>query len=350
MATLRFPGPFSGYIPAATGVVVGFIRDPKKFPVNQYTQTVKSPARLGVYGRLEKDTQARMVTKADYVWSDGADRPTGNWDMLRFKWEEFQTQRYSMTVQIGDMAQEGAKDTWDPVQANSLSLAQKMMTLRTKEVVDAMETAANWEGNTAAANDLNGGAGTWDNASDDPASPRYNAIRRTLLEAANRIALGTASVVQPEDLVLVVNPDAALRMANTAEIHNFVKYGPFSKEARDGRGNGKWGLPAEYAGFKIVVEDTVLASERPEADGTASARAYVKAASSAVLLSQKGGFDSAYKRGTYATVQIFHVDDLMQVEAFSDPKHRRIEVTVTEETYSKLVVPESGYLISGILP
>lgn len=348
--TQRLLSATNGFIPQATGQLIGFVRSESQFPVNSYVQLVESPATVGVYGKLNKDASSRIVTDADYVWADGADSPSGDSNHMPFEWVEFALTRRAYPFRIGNLAIKMAKNSWDPLAVYTKMVASQAMTNRTKRVITLAETASNWGTHVAEANSLNGGAGTWDEASDDPSSPRYNAIRKSLLEAANRIALDTNSVVQPDDLVLVISPGLAIRMANTGEIHNFLKYGPYSQEARDGRGNGKWGLPPEYCGFKIVVEDSVVVSTRPSADASAGTRGYVKSDSSAIMMSRKGGIDGGYGAPSFATFQVYWHEWQMAVYTQADEWHGRTEGKVVEHYKEVLTSSETGFLITNVLP
>jgi hypothetical protein len=226
------------------------------------------------------------------------------------------------------------------------------MVNRTHRVLTLLEETSNWDGHTDSANSLNGGYGKWDTASDQPTDPHYNAIKKTLLSACERVNLATNAFVQPDDLVLVVSPGLAQRMANTAEIHNYVKYGPFSKEALEKGANARWGLPPTLYGFDVIVEDAVRVSSRMSADGTqasGSSRTYIKSDTSALLLSRKGGINGTYGTNSFATVQLYFYDWEMATYVFDDPKHERTDGHVTDCFAEVLAAPQAGYLITSVL-
>lgn len=355
MATPRFAGSYSGFVPAATGLIVGYVRDPKNFKVNEYVQYLKTDKRVALYAVIERDNQARYVSDADSVWADGADSPSGNANLMRWQLVEFRTTRRAYPFQLGEMAIEQAKGTWEPLKVHTAMAAQQAMTARTKRVIDLLEDTNTWGTHAASANDLNNGAGTWDLASSDENSPNYNAIRRSLLEAFRRINLATNSIVQQDDLVLVISPGLALKMASTGEIHNYLRNNEKSDERMMGVGptNSTWGLPDRYAGFKIVVEDASYVSSRPLASGVEATgtRSYCKSDTSALLISRKGGLDGGMAGSpSWSTVQIYSYKEIMEVEAFSDPKNRRVDGRVV--TDFKEIVPSSysGFLIQGTLP
>lgn len=177
MATPRFLSSTNTFIPEATGLAVAYVRDPGRFKLNTYAQIVNAPEPVGVYAVLDPDYAVRMVEDADWRWEDGDDAPDGNQNVGNFKWEEFRIFRRAFPYSLGEEAVDNAKG-WDPKKFHDASVLSQAMTNRTSRVVSMLETAANWPtNNTAAANTLNGGAGKWDVASQDPTSVNYLGIK-----------------------------------------------------------------------------------------------------------------------------------------------------------------------------
>jgi hypothetical protein len=333
--------------------MISYIRNPKEFKLNKYVQYIETPVTVGLYARIDKDQPARVVSDADFVWADGADRPTGDWNQLRFEWVEFSVKRRDYPFRVGNIALAQAKNSWKPLEQHAGMAAMQAMINRTSRVISMLETSANWSGNTDAVTNLNSGAGKWDSASDDPSSPQYNAIKRALLKAAERVNLATNSVVQPDDLVLLISPGLAQAIANTAEVHNYLKYGPFSKAQLEDTSNNnqRWGLPPSLYGFEVVVEDSSKVTSRPAADGTAATtgRTYIKGDTSAVMMSRKGGVNGIYGAPNFSTVQLYWHKWEMSVFTFDDPKNERTDGHVTDMFAEVLAAPETGYLITGCL-
>jgi hypothetical protein len=352
--TLRHVGSHNGFIPEATGQAIAFSRSKDDFPLNRYCQYLPTPKPVGVYAKIDRDASPRVVSDADFVWADGADRPSGDWNQLRFEWVEFSVKRRNYSFRLGRMALE--HNEWKAKEHHVGMVTSQAMTNRTNRVVDLLETDSNWtSGHVDTANNLNGGAGKWDTASDQPGSPQYNAIRRTLMAAARKINLDTNAVVRPRDLVLLISPEAATAVANSAEIHNYMKYagGAAVIESKDNV-NQEWGLPKSLYGFEVIVEDTPLVSTRPAAADTHSSmsgtRAYVKASDSAILMSRKGGINGAYGSPSFSTLQLYWLAPYeLSVFMFDDPRHERLEGHVTDAFAEVLASPESGYKINGIL-
>lgn len=348
--TLRFLSAYNGFIPQATGQVISYIRSPKDFQLNKYVQYIESPTTVGVYAKIDRDQPVRLVDESDFIWADGADRPSGDWNQMRFQWVEFSVKRRDYPFRIGNLALKQGKDSWKPLDHHVGMTAAQAMTNRTNRVVTALETIANWGSNAASAASLNGGAGKWTTASDQPGDPAYNAIRKTLLEAAKRINLATNGVVKPKDLVLLISPGLATDMSNTAEIHNYLKFGPFSKAQLEDSSNDnqQWGLPPSLYGFPLTVEDTPRVTTRPTAADSDGSRVYVKSDDSAVLLSRKGGINGVYGAPSFSTIQLYWHEYEMAVYTFDDPKHERLDGHVTDMFAEVLAAPEAGFLITGV--
>lgn len=353
--TLRAPSAYNGFIPQLTGQMISYIRDPSKFKLNKYVQYIEAPQPVGVYMRIDRDQPNRIVADADHLWADGADRPTGDWNQIRFEEVDFRCKRRNYAWRLGNIAIRSAKDSWKPKEQSVGMVASQAMVNRTNRIWDLLDTSTNWAGNTDTANNLNNGAGRWDTASGQSGDPHFLAIKKALLKAALKVNLMTNAQVTPDDLVLVISPDAAMAMATTDEIHTYVKYGPFSREMLEGSNNKNalWGLPPALYGFELIVEDCPIVTSRPTAADTAhtttSSRAYIKNATSACLMSRKGGINGNYGAPSFSTVQLYWYGWEMAVTQFDDPKNERVDGHVTDMFAEVLAAPLAGYLIEDIL-
>lgn len=365
-------GPNNGFLPVPTQQIVAYVRDPKKFKINEYVQQVRSPAPNANYLKLDRHAPARLMASAQYAWSDGAKRPDGHWNLHNFVWTNFQTERRAFPFSIGNQAIAAAKKFggWDPAATHSAMVAQQAITDRTRRVITKLETdtAANWGNNRATADTLNDGAGFWDFASSNETDANFNAISRSILEGLRRINLETNALVQPEDLCCIVSPTAALRMANTGEIHSYMKGSRYSLHQIEGKGgmgtpkvNDKWGIPEYIRGVKMVVEDAVVVSAHPyagdstEPSESAGTRTYVKAENSAILVTRKGGLDAPFGGPNYSTIQCYWYSERgedggeLEIEVRSDDWHRYTEGSCIEQYIEELAAAPTGFLIKEIL-
>lgn len=349
--TLRHGGPNNGYIPSATGQVVAFIRQPDKFKMNNYVQLISHTEPVGEYAVLGRDEAVRVVTDKEYSWEDAADMPSGDAYKSRFDTKEFSCKRRAYPWRVGKVTEDTAT-LWKPKITQMGEAISQAMTNRTWQIIQIIETAANWGAFTNNANALNGGRGKWSTASDDPNSPNYNAIGETFLAVAQNINLYTNSVVQIQDIICVVSPGLARAMAMSPEMRNYLRESRFAQEQQTGMPNINqlWGLPPTYMGIKIVVEDAARVSERPKVSGVEATtnRNYIKSDSSAVFCSRPGGLDGEYGTKSFSTIQVFYYKDLLRVKQEYDSWNEYMKGAVVEYFVPKIAAAPAGYLVTGV--
>lgn len=360
-ATLSFAGGYNGYLPEVSGQVVGYILKEADFAFKDYVQLVPTNKNQGVFTRLDRDQPVRRNASITNVWKDGDYRPSGENNAVRFIEDRYRCERYYYGWRLGYQAID-MTDFFElkPVHMDN-AISQALLDLSAR-IVTILEASASWaSGNVVAANTLNEGAGMWDTASNDQNSPNYLAIFRTLQGAARIIDLQTNGKISPNDLVTVINPDAARILARTPEIQDYCRSSPEAKEILSRGLDPQWtmyGLPRSYRGYKFVVERAVQVTGNPAADGTEATltdnggtRGYLKAKTSAAMISRPGGISGGVPGApSYSTLQVWHEGPLTQVEAFDEPKHRLVEGGVTVNTAEKVSSTVSGVLISNVLP
>jgi len=354
-----FPSPTNLFIPAATGQVVGYLRQPGKFRLFEYTQLVKSTStdRKGwpvcLFTILDPDEPVRVVTDQEYAWEDGDPAPQNTNMDVNFTTQEVRMFRRQYGYRIGEQTADTAQ-LMPVLPVYRLVALMKAMTNKTARVATLLDTAANWGNNTADANALNGGRGKWSQASATEGSPFYLAIKRTILQAMQVINLGTNSVVQPEDLRLVVSPILAAAMANSGEMTDYLKGSPFAeaiqKGKEDGR-NSRWGLPSSYAGLDIIVEDASRVTDRPNSAGTTATtnRNYIKNSTSAWIVSRKGGLDGVEGSPSFSTIQLYYYKYEMAVEEERVAWDKLVRGRVVDQFKEVLAATRSGYLVTNCM-
>lgn len=352
--TLRFAGSHNGYMPQLTGQVIAFVRKESEFKLNEYVQYVPTKKKLGVYTKLELDAFVRVHQEGRTAWHDGASRKEmGKDNKIRFEMTEFRTNRRNFAWEIGWQSLDQT-DAFKIKPAHMDMALSQCMTERTKRVISLCETVANWGSNTATADTLNGGKGTWDTATADPSDAAGLAIYKSCIAAAQRINLATNGKVKPSDLRFVVSPSAAIAMSSSAEMVNYVRESPASEKLLTEGFDPQfdlWGLPRMYRGFTFIVEDAVIVEEYQKASGTEATanRSYIKTDDSCVVLARKGGLDGEYGTVNFSTLQFYHYDGLLKVAAFDDAEDELTRGHVSEDTKEVLAAPISGYLIQDIL-
>lgn len=362
MATPRFASATNVFIPQATGQVIAYVRDKSRFKINQYWQTVKSSKTdsggkpVCLYAFLDPDEPIRVVTEQDYRWPFGQKRPASDQNVGNFKWEEVRMERYWYGYQIDEEISNNADD-WNPKAFFDQIQVTKAMTNATYRCITLLETAGNWGANTASAASLSGTAGRWDLASNDEGSPHFLAIKKTLDAARVRIVLATNGAAQPNDMMVVISPELAQAMANTAEIHSYLSQSPFALaqvKGNEPNQNQIWGLPEHLYGMKVVVEDASRVSVRPNAAGTVATllteKTFLKSKTSAVICSRIGGLDGHSGSPSFSTLQRYYHKWEMAIEAQKDQWNKLIEAGVVDCFKEVLAAPQSGYLITNVMP
>lgn len=347
----------TGVMPSASGQVIFYIRKPADFVINEYAQFIESPTTNGMYAFIDPDQPVRIVNEAEFAFEDGDARPEGNYNQLAFQWVPFRVYRRDYPFKLGDQAIELAKkfNKFDPVTQHSMMVASQAMTNRTNRVIKLMETVANWGANTADANVINGGYGNWKNASSDPTSPFFLAIKRSIGNAMKIINLNTNGRVRRRDMKLVISPGLAEFMADTSEVYDYVKFSTRAEAIQSGEGRDyseDWGLPKKLYGVEVVVEETMLVNTYPIdpptlASSTTGDRKYAKSDTSAVLVSRVGGIEGAYGSPSFSTIQIYFYGAPMQVYTFNDKENKRTKGHVEEAFIEVLAAPASGFLITA---
>jgi hypothetical protein len=332
------------------------VRDPKRFKLNQYVQLVKTEVPICLYAILDPDQPVRVPNLNYFRWAPGTYRPK-NWNNTgNFIWQQVEVNRYSIGYTVDYQAVDAARG-WNPKAFFNASILTQAMCLMTQRFVNLMTTAANWTSvtggpQTADANVLNGGAGTWDQASDDPSSPHFLAIKKALNEAVKRIMLATNGMVQRRDLKLVLGPDLAYAMADTSEIHHYLSQQANSLKVLKGEEpdvTTDYGLPQPLYGLDVVVEDSPIVTEMPNSSGTPATtnRQFIYPYNMANLVTRVGGIEGNYGSPSATTLQRYYYKYDMAVETFDRPRHKLFETYVVDQYIEILAGLRSGYLVTN---
>lgn len=354
MATPRYPSPTNTFVPEATGQAIAYVRDPSRFKVNEYVQLVRAPKPVVLYAFLDPDEPVRVVTDAEYDWPDGQPRPRPAGNVGNFKWEEVRIFRRSYGYTVGEQLVETAEG-WNPRAFFDAIILNKAMVNVTKRVMALLDNAANWGANTATATSLNGGAGNWANASNDPTSVNFLAIKKSLNAAVRRILLASNGLVTRKDLRLVIDPVVADAVGETSELHTYVEKSPVALAQIRGDApnvNAPWSIPEQIYGLPVVVEDASYVNVRPEADGTAAVveteKVFVADPTKARLVSRVGGVDGLYGAPSASTAQRYYYKYELAIEARHESWDKLHEASCVDQFKEVLAAPQTGFLITGV--
>lgn len=339
-----YPSGTNVFVPsheASGSLIIGYSRNPKKFKINKYMKMVPVKKDVGYYLVITAEEAARVINAGlnDFVWSDGQEAPMGNDNLESFQFTKFATVRYAFPFNLGHKAIEQAD--WKILSVHAGFAAQKAMTARTINFWQTLNTAGNWAGNTNTATSL--GGGQW-----DAATTTNLYIKKALNQVCENILQATIGVVQREDLVLVINPHTARLMAESDEIHQYIKNTPFVfKElvgGTDQNPDDLWGLPPSLYGLKVVVEDAVKVTSKKGA--ATKTTGYCCPAQTAVVMARPGSLMGMEGIPEFSTIQGFFYEEFT-VEQMDDVNNRRTVGRVVEDYTPALVAPASGYLITS---
>ncbi len=366
MSTQRAIGPFNGILPIPTGMVIGFVRDPKTFAYLQYAQMVPAPDIVYEYFTLDPDEPARMVDVNQYAWAYDDYRPSGRGETLAGSWTPGYISRWDFPYQLGETTQRvWQKNGVDTRQVFNQVKAAQAGLHRAYRVVNKLNNASFPTGMSSDLNTLLGTSGQgFDTSSGtqyDPSSgapnDSFQVIRRALNTIKRRIHLATNGVVGRNDLVLVVPPLVAQKMGESGEIFEVLKQqqGALNQLVEMPDNWADWNLPPKIAGVRIVVEDTVRVFINRHADGTVASvtsstqKDYILNSDTCYVVSRPGGLDGGYGFQNFSSIQIYHYGGEARTEAFTEPKHQLVEGHIVMEDNIETPTLLSAFKLTDVL-
>lgn len=363
--TMRAVGPFNGTLPEPTGILTGYLRDPKKFPYLSYTQFFPSPDIQFLYHKLNFDEPVRVPRENDFVWGFDDYAPTGRGFSPQIEAISDRVNRWCFPWQIGETTIE----SWRKAGFNMRMIyddirSQQFQVHRAWRAVNSLANATYNTWNTATSQGLLGTADPvyFNNSLGSATLPdgtlddRFLVIKRTFNAIKRRINLATNGAVDRSSLVAVIPPVVAEAISNTHEIQEALKQSRYAKELTDGFSNASdWNIPDSYAGFKLIVEDTPRVKINQQANGdladvtVSTEKDYILDTDTIYFVSRPGGLDGVYGKKSFSTLQMYHYKGEGQVQAFSDPKNELIEGRIV--ALDKFVVPDtaSAFKLTDVL-
>jgi len=329
---------------ASGKLVVDFSRNPQKFAINRYTQTVPVDKVTGYYLEMTVEEAGRILNTdlAEFDWPDGTDAPEDVDGTESHEFKAFLCQRRKFGARLGDLTVDQA--SWDIVAKHAAIKAQQAMTARTQKAIDLLVTAANYASDhTSAVSSITGNTGKW------PASTTARQdIRRSLNHAAKQILLDTLSAVDPEDLMVVMSPGCAKEISESQEIVDYIKGSPaawasINGDLADQNRNVGFGLPPSLYGYEVVVEKTSKVTSRK---GATKVSSFVLADATPFMCSRPGGLEGLAGAPSFATCTGFMQEE-MTAQTKNDPDNRLTRVRVVENYDYILTAPVSGFLFTA---
>jgi len=344
MSYVTVGGGLNTYVPSTNALATGalqveFTRAVNTFPITKYAQIVPANQMTGFYLRLNSDDNVRVTDINEFIWPLGNDRPVGKMNEQDFV--AFTCQRFAYPFYIPNETVKQA--AWDVVAQHARSKAQLAMTARSMRTATALTGSAAVTAFTAVGNYYADGTAISGAAWTTSAT---NIIQKGIQTALQRISLATGGAVRGEtDIMMVISPTIANLLSQTQEVQNYVKNYPAALPFLQGSDTfAKYGLPPNLFGVQVVVDDSVKVTTKKGAASTTRSFVY---GNSAVFVSRPGGLVGVEGSTSFSTCQIFAFED-MTVENWDDPKDRRMEGRVIDNSTSELVAPVSGVLVANV--
>lgn len=342
MSYVAVGGGLNTFVPSTNALATGalqveFTRAVNTFPITKYAQIVPTQQMTGYYLRLDSDDNVRVTDTNEFAWPLGNDRPVGK--MNQHDFVSFTCNRFAYPFYIPNETVKQA--AWDVVAQHARAKAQLAMTARSMRTATALTTSATFNavGNYYANGTATAGGGPWTTST-------TNVIQKGIQQALQRISLSTGGAVRGEtDIMMVISPTVANLLSQTQEVRDYVKNYPAALPFLQGADTfAKYGLPPNLFGVQVVVDDSVKVTTRKGAASTTRSFVY---GNSAVFVSRPGGLVGVEGSTSFSTVQIFAFED-MTVENWDDPRDRRIEGRVIDNSVSEVVAPVSGVLVADV--
>lgn len=338
------PGQYGTFIPdhaATQGLVVDFSRNPSEFALAEWAQYVPVTKTEGRYVDMTVEQAGRILNTdgADFLWPDEGEAPTGYGNLETFSWSSYVTNRYAFPFRMGELAAEQA--SWDVLAHHARYSAQRCMTWRTQAAVTVATTSGNYAAaNTSAVSSISGVTGKW-----DVSTTARKDIKRSFDHAAEIVLKGTLGAVKPEDMMIVMSPGCAKKIATSQEIVDHVKGSPSAEKELTktlSRAN-RFGLPEDLYGYKIVIEDAVKVTSRK---GATKATSYVLPDATPFMCSRVGGLEGLEGAPSFSTISIFMKEE-MTVESKHDRDNRRHLGRCVDDFAAKGTAFISGFLFTA---
>lgn len=337
------PGPNNTFVPAATtGLILSHSRNVDKFAFLDYVKYQQVDKRLGYYKMYRAENNARVSQDmgARFSFEPGMPRPTGFDQPESFRYNPYQTYRHSPAYGLDQESVDQADD--DQLAKARADIAQLLMTLRGVQIATALVNADYAEfGTTATASSLGGGYL-------DAATAEAPYISKAISNSLNAIHLATTGAVEWDDFRLVMNPNTAIKLGHSQEMHAVFKQSVYTQAmtAREKKLFSKYGLPLEIAGIKPVVDDTVRITSKDGASTTV--RGYTIPDNAMFVVSRPGGIDQGMGSVARSTVTMFWYKDEMTVEEYHDTINRRYVGNVTQDVDIQVTDARTAFKITNL--
>lgn len=345
MATM-YAGYGNVFVPSfdkQANLIINYARDPKKYAINSLMTHTPVSEPIGRFPRIKPEAQGQITanTGQSSRWADGAPRPIMLETGQKHEWLSYFCDRYIQDFPIGYETEKNA--AWDIVTTQTNALANRMMSLRAYDFYTVLQTTGNYAtGNFSDTATLAGGV--WSSAT---STNRY--IQKSLRAGVAQIVKATMNGVTADDCVLVVGPTVAGKMAESAEIADYLAQNPDATRYIEGdlfkNQLANYGLPPRLYGISVVVDPLVL--EQSSFGATAN-KVFATGDTSAYLITKGGSLNGMAGGGSFSFIHCFeYTPEEFLVETIDDYINKRKILSVVDTRQVASVASESGYLFTN---
>lgn len=344
--TVGYVGKNDTYIPTldlSGNLMVGFSRNVKKYPINRYVSLTPVKKTRGAYLYFQPTDNARLPNLPQHNrWAAGSNRPASNASLRGFEEKTFTTERYSYTTELDQQAIDLAN--WPVLKRHTEELAKDAMVARAYRAATKMFDSTQYPASNVVRADalasgyLDGGSA---------ADPR---IFQAFSGADLLIQNATGGRVTPGELSVLMNHNTAVKLARSREIREYVmqQEGAYKQITMEKDSfNGAYHLPDVLYRHNVVVE-SLQYNPNPKGSAADTFTPVVPDNSILVFL-REGDLESEEGEASYSTCHVFvYGPDDLNVEVWPDNKHRKVEITVTDQTAEAIVAPVTAVLITNV--
>lgn len=364
------PGPTNIFPYLDSDIRIMYARNPRKMPLARYALYGDVNKQIAYYTKINSNVGIKIPgsNKNHAIWADGQDRPHGQHNKISHSFENLTLHRHLHNFPHGAIAL--ANQPYDVISNNMLLMAQKAGTLRALWAY--LEINAAVTATTIPTSTLSAATGDTDVSAGTTTDPKF---LKALLYAAQYIHQHTNGVVNEQYLKVVMGPLVARKLAVSAEMRDYVKGSPDAmKVLSRGFSNARYGLPMEYYGFELVVEDTVIDTGNP---GTTTLADVFSTDDIWVLARVDKNMGSGMEAAsplegenvfptTFSCLSLFEgpfwsltdsgkteVRDGtygMGSEIWVDTKNERVEGAIRDNFTTKVTAGDSGFVFTDVLP
>lgn len=376
---MQFPGYQNVYIPGYMGdsesqkkLLIGFALNEESIALNKWITVVPSDSPRAFYPVFNSSDFVRLknITGNDRRWADAAERPSAG-PGVRFMNREFLLQRYGESTFVGNMAEDwsqiGSLVTLNQEQLASRALvwrsilAAATVTDPTKYITTATPAAtdnyfATWAAFTTAVAGVGKpyasgyfGTGLYTGTVTTPV------VKRFLGHCCKGIALRTNNRVGVKDLLFLVNPTTALKLAATEEFQYYIAQQAGSLAVLKGENpnyiDPTYGLPDALYNLKVVSDPTSYTLGAPQQSASVpdfAGQQFVIPDDFIAVLSRPGSVAGMKNSRGFSSVVLFQeTKRALKPSTFPDPRSERMEVAIQDMFTTDMVAPDCSFAIGS---